>query len=266
MNLGQILSGNEAVSCYKRGVEVMLIHKRNQPADPNPLTPTISPIDQQLCQAFCALAELYLTDACYDDNAELECEKFLQAALQHNPLSAEAMYLMASMRISQQRPADALPIIQKSYNIWKEKAEELHKGRLEQEEEEENPYAPPRDRDAEAAAIIPPYDTRHNTARLFIELGHYKDALAILEMLVMENDQSPGVWYTYAQAHMHTVNFTEAFECLATAKKLISREGTDDEELVEKVEKLYAEVKQKLAAQGIEVDEQDDDENGMDDN
>jgi tetratricopeptide (TPR) repeat protein len=262
MNLGQILSGDEAISCYKRGVEVMLVHKRNHPAPPvNPFTPS-SPalIDQQLSQALCSLAELYLTDACYDPNAERECEKFINAALEHNPQSAEAYYLMASMRISQEKPQDALPLVQKSYNLWKAKALEKHKGKENEE------YHPERDDleekpEDEDAWIIPGFETRHNTAKLFIELGQFQDALSILELLVLENDSDPSVWYTYAQAYVHTASLPDAFESLCAAKKLISRDGAEPE-LVEKVEKLMAEVKGKLNAQGIEVDEQDDEDMG----
>ena len=66
-----------------------------------------------------------MTDSCYDENAEGECERCLTAALTHNAHSAEAYYLMASMRVSQQRNADALALLRKSHAIWKAKAEQM---------------------------------------------------------------------------------------------------------------------------------------------
>ncbi len=95
MSLGQLLPGNEAISCYKRGIEVMLAHRRQTSfaasAPPSATNPT--QIDQQLCEAFCAIAELFLTDSCFEDNAEEECGKFIDAALYHNPSSPEVKYL-----------------------------------------------------------------------------------------------------------------------------------------------------------------------------
>eukprot|EP01111_Echinosteliopsis_oligospora_P003481 TRINITY_DN1548_c0_g1_i2.p1 TRINITY_DN1548_c0_g1~~TRINITY_DN1548_c0_g1_i2.p1 ORF type:complete len:200 (-),score=64.83 TRINITY_DN1548_c0_g1_i2:436-1035(-) len=104
MNLGQITGGDDAIQCYKKGIWIMLKIKQQTQNNISRNTP----LDLQLCQAYCSLGEMYLTDACYDDNAEKECHDSLQEALKHNPQSAEAYYLLASMRISQKMNPDAL--------------------------------------------------------------------------------------------------------------------------------------------------------------
>lgn len=273
MNLAQILVGAEAISCYKRGIEVMLAHKRNHPSVPNVPTPpstfVVPPmVDQQLCHAYCAIAELYMTDSCFDDDAEKECEKSLNAALHHNPLSADTYYIMASMRVSQQRNPEALELLQKSYGLWKDKFDEMMKtGKAHSHEHNEGEccnHDHEHEEDDEAAFLIPAYPIRHSTAKLFVELGQFKEALPILEGLVMEQDAMPAVWVTYALAHTKLNDYPSAFECLVTAKGLIKKgEGMgmneeEDEALVEKAEKLDAEVKQKLTEQGIAFETEDD--------
>eukprot|EP00026_Physarum_polycephalum_P011008 Phypoly_transcript_11199.p1 GENE.Phypoly_transcript_11199~~Phypoly_transcript_11199.p1 ORF type:complete len:375 (+),score=105.85 Phypoly_transcript_11199:79-1125(+) len=286
MVLAHLLPGTDAISCYKRGIEAMLVARRTQPP-PAPYVPippstlVIPPmIEQQLCHAFCALSELYMTDACYDDNAETECERCLTAALTHNPHSAEAYYLMASMRVSQQRNADALELVRKSYLLWKEQAEKMMRAGTAQEDDahenhdmHDHAHGPDCDHgeDQEAAFLIPAYPIRHETAKLFIELGEYKEALPILEGLVMAQDEVPSVWYTYAQAHYKLADYTSAFEELVTAKNLIAKGegmGENEEEdaiLVENVTNLDKEVRQKLTEQGISVDTEDTMDDGQDD-
>lgn len=288
MVLAQILAGPDAIACYKRGIEAMLVARRTQPPPPPPphiLTPpsafVIPPmIEQQLCHAFCGLSELYMTDACYDDNAETECERCLTAALTHNPHSAEAYFLMASMRVSQQRNAEALALLRKSHELWRAKADQMMRVATGEEapahEHHHHAHGPACDHehggeDEEAAFLIPAYPIRHGTAKLFVELGEYKEALPILEGLVMAQDEVPSVWYTYAQTHYKLLDYTQAFECLVTAKGLIAKGegmGMNEEEdavLVENVTKLDNEVRQKLAEQGVSVDNEDtmeDDEDG----
>jgi len=124
--------------------------------------------------------------------------------------------------------------------------------------------------DDEAVFLIPTYPIRHGTAKLFIELGEYKDALPILEGLVMAQDEVPSVWYTYALAHHKLADYTNAFECLVTAKKLIAKgEGmgiSEDEDAVLEgnVTNLEKEVRQKLTEQGMSVEDIMDDDNDED--
>ena len=105
-----------------------------------------------------------------------------------------------------------------------------------------------------------------------MELGENKEALPILEGLVMAQDEVPSVWYTYALAHYNLLDYTSAFECLVTAKGLIAKGegmGVSEEEdaaLVDNVTNLDKEVRQKLTEQGVSVDNEDTMDDGDDDN
>src|SRR5271156_3292874 len=127
------------------------------------------------------------------------------------------------MRVSQQRNADALDLLRKSYNLWREKAEGLMKKGIYKEGDRGGEAEDDDDDDEEVALLIPPYPIRHETAKLFLELGQHNDALPILEFLVMSQDEVPSVWYTYALVHCKLLDYTSAYETLVTAKQLIAK-------------------------------------------
>jgi len=61
-----------------------------------------------------------MTDECYDPNAETECEKFLNLALSINSKNPEPLQLLASFKVSQEKPVEALKILEESYSLWKD--------------------------------------------------------------------------------------------------------------------------------------------------
>ena len=54
-----------------------------------------------------------------DDNAESECQNILNEALKVDPNNAETLQVMASFKISQQKPDEALQWLTRSYETWK---------------------------------------------------------------------------------------------------------------------------------------------------
>ncbi|KAH0603805.1 uncharacterized protein H6S33_007464 [Morchella sextelata] len=123
----------------------------------------------KLCSALCAMAEIYMSDLCDEPDAESRCEAYVTEALLVSPHSAEALQTLASIRISQQRPADAVTALQRSLALWREL---------------------PAD-----AAGVPSYAARINLAKLLIETRQYDAALEVLERLQLEDDQLPDLWY-----------------------------------------------------------------------
>jgi len=64
-------------------------------------------LQQQLAKAYCTIAELFLTDLCDEDGAEQACEQALALAAEVDKESLDVQQTLASLRISQCRPADA---------------------------------------------------------------------------------------------------------------------------------------------------------------
>merc|ERR1712038_476026 len=100
---------------------------------------------KQLCGAYCSMAELYLTDLCYEPNAEQECERSLTLALELDKLmvleqqqtvnnningsgsgsgstillTPDAVQAMANLRLCQNRCMEAVPYILDAYSRMK---------------------------------------------------------------------------------------------------------------------------------------------------
>ena len=122
MYIGQLSTATEALTSYQKGIECLRsVLAATTSLDPNEQTTT----KQQLATAYCAVAELYLTDLCLEDGAEAACEHNLQLALQlddndkdgknnsSNNSNVDALQALASLRLSQPHrgASEAAPLI-----------------------------------------------------------------------------------------------------------------------------------------------------------
>ncbi|KAM9994784.1 hypothetical protein ACTFIY_000957 [Dictyostelium cf. discoideum] len=240
MNLGQLVGGDDALNCYRKGIEIMerelkqLIKEQGSKYNdlqhiPRPLKSSISggggddedngdnivydesdeddpiiQLKQQLCSALCSISELYLTDQCFDDDAEDQCESNLKRAIGYSPNSPEPYSLMASMKISQVKNQEAIEYLNKSYQLWE--------------------HSDIDDR--------PEFDYRFNISLLFIELKENRTAVDILEQLVNEQDNIAELWYTLGVVYNNLNEPLSAQECLITSKELLkiaAPQGRDEE-------------------------------------
>ncbi len=111
--------------------------------DQNNIEITIIETSKQLCGAYCSIAELYLTDLCYEPNAEKECENALTLALELDKkqqlqvqsihdnnkdsqddntvliVLPDAAQAMANLRLCQNRFLEAIPFILDAYSRMK---------------------------------------------------------------------------------------------------------------------------------------------------
>eukprot|EP01132_Coremiostelium_polycephalum_P002386 gene2386-2948_t len=212
--------------------EEEMMDEEEEEEDENPITV----LRQQLSSGYCSLAELYLTDSCFDDNAEVECEKALIKAIESSPHSPEPYSMMASMKISQLKNQDALDLLNKSYSLW------------------ENADIDER----------PDYEYRYTVSLLFIELKQEKKAIDILEQLVTEQDNIAEVWYSLGVAYHQINEPLSSQDCLNTSKQLnsIAHDGVD-KELNVKINQLLVKVDKEvslLPPDALKDDSEDDEE------
>ena len=83
--LGQCSCGSDSLSAINKGIKLLTIQLTSiqQQTDSNGGSngsgsgsgSEISKIKSELSSAYCSVCELYMTDLCYDDNAESECER-----------------------------------------------------------------------------------------------------------------------------------------------------------------------------------------------
>lgn len=82
-------------------------------------------ITSKLTQGIAAIVEIWMTDLCMLPQAEAECEKWtttLTDMCSHNP---ETHSIIASIRISQERPQDATKEIELSWSLFQKKKQTL---------------------------------------------------------------------------------------------------------------------------------------------
>ncbi|KAK6335533.1 hypothetical protein TWF696_002306 [Orbilia brochopaga] len=155
--------GEVAIRWYERAAEFL----RKQVAETT--GEEKSTAEQKLCSALCGMAELYMTDLCMQPDAEARCEAYITESLLIAPTSPESLSTLASLRISQSKPADARAALTRSLEAWK--------------------HLPATD------DRIPPYPARMSFTRLLIECELYEEAMEVLEGLQDEDDQSVDLWY-----------------------------------------------------------------------
>ncbi|GAA5827045.1 hypothetical protein JCM11251_002220 [Rhodosporidiobolus azoricus] len=126
-------------------------------------------IRRSASRALVGMTELYLTDLCFEPDAEQNCEKYLAQAAEIDPSDPEVYQTLASVRLSQQRPEDAKTALTQGWEIWRNM-----------------------DNDS---PLYPPASARLTCAKLFLELSAHVPALEILNRLENEDDEDSEVWY-----------------------------------------------------------------------
>lgn len=122
-NLAQLRNGTDAHHCYASGIELLKadLSKAIDAQD----EAWVELLNKQLAKAHCSMAELFLTDLCYEDGAEQQCDHLINEALLFDPNSLDAQNAQASLRISQNRLHEACDIIEKVFSVIKSQREAI---------------------------------------------------------------------------------------------------------------------------------------------
>ncbi|KAH8166962.1 hypothetical protein CIB48_g1267 [Xylaria polymorpha] len=124
---------------------------------------------KKLAMTLCSVAEVYMTDLSWEEDAEQRCESLTTEATMVAPDFAETWQTLANVRISQSRFDDAKAALNRSLELWKD--------------------LPPED------PSVPDFPSRVGLSRLLMEVEMEQEAIEVLERLVGEDDQSVEVWY-----------------------------------------------------------------------
>jgi len=213
MNMGQILYGKESLRHYEKGLELLMRDKDNSKDEEERQS-----IVEQIVSGLGAMVEIYMTDECFDDNAEPECDRLLSEALRLDPSNPEPLQLMASFKISQQNPEEALKYLILSKDTWI-------------------------NRDVEN---MPSYEFRIQTAKLFIELQQMEPASEVLDLLLEEYDDNAEIWYLAGYAYSF-YDPEAALDCLTRARKKLVKQNCADPQIFEQVDTCLHKVNQMLA-------------------
>ena len=191
-------------------------------------------LQRKLAGAHCTVAELYLTDLCYEDNAESECETNLQRALQikidGEPI-VDALQTMASLRLSQdaERRKEAVSYILQTYETMKKGSEALASlvgvviaNDNDDMEKQVGEGQAIELKEVDAATNLPEFEFRCQTAKLLLEcsallredtegtsnetsrqreVACINGAISVLGSLLAQNDEVVEVWYLMGCAY-----------------------------------------------------------------
>ncbi|XP_060081597.1 uncharacterized protein LOC132560906 [Ylistrum balloti] len=236
MYLGQLFEGAQAVQCFQKGIELMMKEHEAKQASELAAACGGGPRDgvssEEICNAYLSLAELYMTDCCMEEDADIKCEQYINQAVAIDSENAEAYQMMASYQLSKENDEKATEMIKKSVSLWLPKYKAADKGEV--PDEEFNPL--------ELTPLS--FDTRIAAAKILTEVKEYETAVDVLEGLLDENDEVPQVWYmigwsNYLQGQDYKEN---ARYYLQQAKQVYEKIKCDDPELLKHIEELIEEI------------------------
>jgi tetratricopeptide (TPR) repeat protein len=186
----------------------------SKPVDPQK---AMAETQRQLAAACCSVADVYLTDLCFEEDAEQECESFLNKAMLLPDVDGEpvidALQTAASLRLSQNRGLEAVDFILRAYEkirVGCEALSSLVNVRNGPESEQATELV-----ETEAVRNLPGFEFRCQTAKLLIECaGILKEekpgdpretqctqaAVDVLGSLLAENDEVAEIWYLTGDA------------------------------------------------------------------
>ena len=164
--------GAESVQWFQKGIEVLkreIGELEGKLVKKSDITEALEEKKRKVANALCGIAEVYMTDLSWEDDAEARCEAAVTEALLVAPNMPDPLQTLASIRISQLRVDDAKAALSRSMALWKDL----------------DPDDP----------NVPDFSTRISLSRLLIEAEMEDEAIEVLERLIGENDASVEAWY-----------------------------------------------------------------------
>ncbi|KAF2108542.1 hypothetical protein BDV96DRAFT_477524, partial [Lophiotrema nucula] len=245
--------GAQSVKWFERGVEVLKreIGELEGKLKKAEVLEELAEKKIKVANALCGIAEVYMTDLSWEEDAETRCEAAVTEALLIAPESPEPLQTLASVRISQTKLSDAKAALSRSMDLWK-------------------------DLDADDPKV-PDFSTRISLSRLLMESEMEEEAIEVLERLVEENDSSVEAWYlggwclhllgekqkTSGQTDTSTSLFKASRDWLDNSLKLYAMLEYEDDRLKDHAEELVKTLNDTLGPSTGEEEEEE--ENGWED-
>lgn len=193
LNLAQLCEAEEALRCYEKAYEIasLMLHGCRKKKMKKTLQETMA----TMC---CAVAELYLTDLCFAENAEQRCEQAVNRALELNSDIVEPHQLQASLRLSQCRLDEALQSLRRAVDATHRLGEEHQ----------------------------PTYESKIELGRLLMQVNPAEAFQFLLEVL-QYGDNNPYVWFLLGESARMRGRYTDAARLLRRARVMLVVSGGD---------------------------------------
>lgn len=210
---------------------------------------------RKLAETLCAVAEVYMTDLSWEQDAEARCEALVTEATMLAPELPDAWQTVANVRVSQSRREDAVAALKRSLALWSD---------LEPED-----------------SRVPPFPSRVALTRLLMECELEREAVEVCERLVLEDDTSVEAWYLGGFTHYTLgekarssqdegekdndgwkIHWVKARQWLSQCQLLFKSQEYEDERLGEHTQELLAAI---TAEAGDLPEEDEEDGEGWED-
>ncbi|KAI6039891.1 hypothetical protein EDC04DRAFT_2567850 [Pisolithus marmoratus] len=256
-----------ALSHYQTAIDLLHAHlKGKSPIVSNTDDDDDNETKSNIIRAYLGMVEIWMDpahDLCFDPAASSTCDALLSRALEIDPQNLEALQTLASVRLSQEKPEEALRALRTF------------------------PPPDPTSTDSQThtslllnALSIP---VRIARAKLLLECSAYSDALSLLEGVLAADDTNVEGWYLMGwswwllaerrkEGDMTVVHglseegeqiewqdmARDSRDCLETCRMLYSSQAFPDEPLMDHVQELIM----TLERLGIHSSPADEEENG----
>lgn len=297
--LAQMRNGEEALMTYQKGIrELKMISEVSVERMENTVGENgdvLAHTRTKICSAYCSMAELYLTDLCFSPDAEDQCEKLLQLALENDTdgSTPDALQVLGNLRLSQSKAVEAAVTMLK---VW----ERMRIGctslstivgiSLEEVEDSGEEGAATELQNVEEVNAIPNFEFRTQSAKLLFECAFIllspeeeqntdiSEAIAsgipnkcleasvlTLGSLLAENDEVIEIWYflgcafsSLKQDDMAQFYYEKTLEMLEKVKENLERGGAEDDqtELQDICERIES-VQDKLKSVHVSMEEEE---------
>lgn len=204
MYLAQLSQGVDALACFERGV-VLLTTELQSASEEESLG-----LRSKLAEALSSKAELYMTDLCDTPNAEAECQAALEAALQADPNSVDALLTAANFCVCQQNRDRALEHL--------DRAAEILKG-LEDDSR-------------------PPPQVCMTAAKMYVELEEHEKAIEQLEEVLVDDEELVEAHYMLAVEYKAAGELEDAKQSVSKAHALYKKDPEPVPEIMQKIIEL----------------------------
>ncbi|EZG45081.1 hypothetical protein GNI_140890 [Gregarina niphandrodes] len=234
--LGQACEGEEARDFYLRGKTEL--EQRCQ------TYPDSQELRTQLADVYTALAELYMTDLCFEPDAEARCIQYLEDGNRCKPnhfplLVQQCSYYTVTMKLEEAKDiAQKLyQCLQRYYLLYKDSPE----GSPEHDADRGNTSsmdAQSLEGSVETLNLedMPDFEAQLTVARIMTDIGMHKQAIDVLLFLHEMNDEDDRTWHRLAIAYMLDNQVEFAHNCVSRALTLRQRCSVKNEDALAKGE------------------------------
>ncbi|KAF5399395.1 UPF0661 TPR repeat-containing protein C16D10.01c [Paragonimus heterotremus] len=271
MYLGQLTEGTESLAHYRKGLETLHNLSSNDSSLAETLAVsgrTLESLQQAESNAYCAIAELYMTDLCDLPEARVECQKAFEAATQINPNNPQAWLAAANFFTVTANAEAAREAVQHCLDLWWSKLQKVldedHKssdsktvldgtqqlrvtdgdvvGQENSAQTDTTEVSGLEKLDLEELTGIPTSGLI-SLSRMMIELEMYQQCSTILEAVLEEEEDNLEVYYllTVVGRKLWMTEDPDLLRFYATTAKVIAGK-LGDSDLVDEMTELLAEL------------------------